>query len=156
MELSPSLESASYSVTQEFPKNAWNPNFQYCVHKSPTLNNSVLTVPSYLLSSILILSFLQHVCLPRGLFPSGFTTKDLSALLSSPCVLHALQISSSMTWSLLLYLAKSECYEAPHYVIISTCILFYPSLLQIFSSTLFSNAISLNSSLKIRDKVSHS
>jgi hypothetical protein len=30
-------------------------------------------------------------------------------------VLHALPISSSLTWSFWLYLAKNTSYEAPHY-----------------------------------------
>jgi hypothetical protein len=38
-------------------------------------------------------------------------------LLGPQCVLHAL--SSSLTWSFLLYLAKSKCYEAPHYAVFS-------------------------------------
>jgi hypothetical protein len=34
----------------------------------------------------------------------------------SPIVLHALPISSSLTRSFKLYLAKSTSYEAPHYI----------------------------------------
>jgi hypothetical protein len=34
-------------------------------------------------------------------------------------VLHALPISSSLTWSFWLYSEKSTSYEAPHYVVFS-------------------------------------
>jgi hypothetical protein len=44
------------------------------------------------------------------LFPFGFPTNAFS-----PCWLHALSISSFVTWSLKLYLAKFTIYEAPYY-----------------------------------------
>jgi hypothetical protein len=37
--------------------------------------------------------------LPSSHFPSGFPTKNLQAFLFSPCVLHALPISSFLFWS---------------------------------------------------------
>jgi hypothetical protein len=54
--------------------------------------------------SILILSTHLRPGIPSGLpsslFPSGFPTNILYAFLFSPCVLHALHISSPLTWSL--------------------------------------------------------
>jgi hypothetical protein len=50
------------------------------------------------LISISILSYHLHIALPSCLFPSGFPTKILQAFTFSPCVLHALPISSSLTW----------------------------------------------------------
>jgi hypothetical protein len=56
---------------------------------------------------------------------------------SLPLVLHGLLISSSLTWSFWLYLEKSTSYEASNIIL----------------NTLFSNTLSLCSSLKVRDQV---
>jgi hypothetical protein len=54
MEMSPSREAASYTATQGFLKNLWNPKFHYRVHMSPPLvpilsqNNPVHTTSSYM------------------------------------------------------------------------------------------------------------
>jgi hypothetical protein len=52
-----------------------------------------------LLKSILLLS--THLCisLPSGFFPFGFPTTPYMHFYSPPFVLHALPISSSLTWS---------------------------------------------------------
>jgi hypothetical protein len=65
--------------------------------------------------------------LPNGLLTFAFPTKNLYAFILSPCVLHALPISPSLTLSFLLYLAKSTRYEAPHYATFSSLLLFHPS-----------------------------
>jgi hypothetical protein len=51
------------------------------------------------LRSILILSTHLRLGRPSGLFPSGVPTNFLYAFLLSLLVLHALPISSSLTWS---------------------------------------------------------
>jgi hypothetical protein len=53
-----------------------------------------------------------------GLFPYGFPTNIPYAFLFSPFVLHAPPISSTLTLSFWLYLAKSISYDAPYYAVI--------------------------------------
>jgi hypothetical protein len=49
-------------------------------------------------------------------------------------MLHALRISSLLTWSFKSYLAKNRSHEAPHYAAVSNFPLLHLSLVQIFSS----------------------
>jgi hypothetical protein len=104
MELSPSQEAASCAATQEFPDILWNLKIYYNVHKSPPMVrimsqiNQVNTTPSYL-SKIHFNIIHLYLGLPSGLFPSGFSIKILYPFLFSPFVLHALPISSSLTFS---------------------------------------------------------
>jgi hypothetical protein len=85
----------------------WNLKVHYRVHKNllmvPNLSqiNPVHTTPSYFSKSHLRLSLLV-------VFFLIIPTKTLCAFLFSPCALHALPISSFLTWS--LYLAKSNIY----------------------------------------------
>jgi hypothetical protein len=80
------------------------PKVDYLVHKSPRLVsflsqiNEVHATPSCL-RSVLILSTHLRLELSSGLFPAGFPTKMLYAVLLFPFVLHALPISSSLTSS---------------------------------------------------------
>jgi hypothetical protein len=77
------------------------------------------------LISILILSTYLRLGLPSGPFPSGFPINILYTFIFSPFVLHALPISSFLTWSFWLYLEKSTSYEAHHLTFTSSksCIL---------------------------------
>jgi hypothetical protein len=70
-------------------------------------------------------------------------------------MLHALTTSSSLTWSFCLYLAKNTSHEAPHSAVFSNLTslhLFGPNILL---NTLFSNTLSLCSSLNVTEQVSH-
>jgi hypothetical protein len=58
-------------------------------------------------------------------------------------VLHALFISSSLTWSFQLYLANSTSYEAPDYAVFSNLISLHPFSVQIFSSAPYSQTPSV-------------
>jgi hypothetical protein len=84
-------------LLKNFPPFLWNPKVHCHVHKSlplvPTLNHPH---PIYL-TTILILSSHLRLGLPSGLFPYGFPIKILHAFLFSPCVVHTLPISSSLT-----------------------------------------------------------
>jgi hypothetical protein len=85
MELSPSSEAASCAATQELPNILWNSKVRYCVHKSPPLVPNPKpdqSTPYYsILRSILILSTHLRFGLPSGLYPSGFPTNNLYAIL---------------------------------------------------------------------------
>jgi hypothetical protein len=99
-EMSPSWESANCAASQELSNILWNPKFHYRVHKSPPQgpchepDYPVHTIPSCLsLRSILILSTHLRLCLPTGLFPSGFTTVSYMHSYSPhscymPCPIH--------------------------------------------------------------------
>jgi hypothetical protein len=53
---------------------------------------------------------------------------------SSPVVLHALPMSSSLTWSFKLCLEESTSYEGPHYLIFSNLMSLHLSSVRIFST----------------------
>jgi hypothetical protein len=87
------------------------------------------------------------------LFPSGLLTYASYPLFP----LHALPISFFLTWSFQLYLVKSTSYDAPSYAVFSNLLPFLPLLgPNILLSILFSNTLSLCSSLKVRIQVSYS
>jgi hypothetical protein len=64
--------TAHYTATREFPSMLWNPKTHYRVHNSPQLVpilshiNPVITTPSHLPKTILMLSF--HLCLVFSFF----------------------------------------------------------------------------------------
>jgi hypothetical protein len=92
-------------------------------------DNPIHTTISYFSKVIFSVILRQISVVPSGLFPHGFLTKTLQS-----CVLRALPISSSLTWSFELCSAKNTSYEAPHCAVLSSLSLFHPSWVQIFSS----------------------
>jgi hypothetical protein len=105
------------------------------------------------LRSIIILSFYLRLGLPSGLFPFGFPTKNPICIplppqsCYMPCPSHPRWLdNSNYTWRIIQAM-KLVIMQPP-----ITSSLFGPN---IFLSTLFSNTLSLCSSLNVRDQVSH-
>jgi hypothetical protein len=100
----------------------------------------------------------NHLCLglPSGLFPSGFPTKNLYTFLFSP--IHATYTAHTILLDLIIRIILGKEYKLcssslcsfPHLPV--TASLFGPNIL---FSNLFSNTLSLCSSLNVRDDVSH-
>jgi hypothetical protein len=101
MELSPHEKTP---FAQPLKNILRNPKVRNRVQESPPLApilnqiHPVHSAPSFL-SLQFILIFPLSLGLPSGLFSSGFPTKILYAFLFFPYLLHALPISSSLTWS---------------------------------------------------------
>jgi hypothetical protein len=158
-ELSPSWETAScIQPLKNFP------TFQAALrliclfvkayHWSLSSARSIQSTPSPYISPRFILLLPTYLCpgLCCGLFPSGFPSNNLQAFLFSP--IHAtcpafliLLDHYNRTWR------KYKLWSS------SLCSFSNPTSLHLLSvqmSTLFSNTLSLCSSLNIRDQVSHS
>jgi len=106
--------------------------------------------------SILISSSHLCLCLPSGLFPSGFLTKTLYIPLLFPiratCPIHLIlldQITQTILGEQYRSLSSSSC-SFLHSPVIS--FLLSPNILL---NTLFSNTIRLLSSLNVSNQVSH-
>ena len=90
MQQSPPWEANRFSASQEIPRILWTPKVHNRIHKCPppvsiqSQFDPVHTPNPTSWRSILILSFHLRLCLPSGLFPSGFPTKTLYTPLPSP------------------------------------------------------------------------
>ena len=89
-EQSPSWEADRFTASQKFPTFFWTRRFLTAFtgasHLSLSWASSIQNIPPHPTSwrCILLLSSHIHLGLPSGLFPSGFPTKTLYALLLSP------------------------------------------------------------------------
>ena len=161
MQQSHSWKTNRFSARQEISCILWNQSFKtafiWAYHLSffePDQSSQYPHPTSY--RSILILSF--HLCLglPSGLFPSGFLTKTLYKPLLSP-------ICATCPDSLILldFITRTILGEEKRSLNSSLCSFIYSpvtlSLIDpnILLNTLFSNTVSLRSSINVRDQVSH-
>jgi hypothetical protein len=85
----------------------------------PDKDESSLYHSVLFLRSLLILYSHLRLGLPTGLFHSGFPTKILYVLLFFPYMLHDPPLSSSLSWSLYLYLAGGASSEAFRYAVVN-------------------------------------
>ena len=164
MELSPSWEANRFAAGQEIPRILWNPNVHYRIHKCPPpvpilSQLDPVHTPLHPTSwrSILILSSHLRLGLPCGLIPSVFPTKILYTSHLSPvratCSDHLIFldfITRTILGEEYRSLSSSLC-SFLHSPVTSSSLLG----LNILLSTLFSNTLSLRSSLNMSDQVSH-
>ena len=155
MEQSPSWVSNQFAASQEFPRILWNPKVHYRVRRArhlslswarsvqsmplhPTSWRSILIISSHLrlgLSSAIRFPYQNPVCAVCATCPAHLILPDLMTLIILGEEYKSL---SSSLYSLLPSPDMSS--------------LLSPNILL---CTLFSNTLSLRSSLKVIDKVSH-
>ena len=96
---------AGYQLVKKFPHfigpRRFITAFTSACHLSLSWATSIQSMPvqTTSLRSILIVSSHLRVCLPSGLFPSGFPTKNHIHLFSPPYMLHALPLPFFCIWS---------------------------------------------------------
>jgi hypothetical protein len=162
MEQSLSWEANRFSASQETPRILWKPNFINAFTSARHLSLSwaiqIQSMPPHPTSwrSILILSSHLRLCHPSRLFPSGFPTKTLYMPCLSPihatCPAHLILldlITRTILGEQYISLSSSLC-SFLHSPVLSS--LLGPNILLY---TLFSNTLSLCSSLNVSDQVSH-
>ena len=112
-------------IAKKFPAfyGAWRfiTAFTHACHLSLSWASSIQSTPPHLTSwrSILILSSHLYLCLPSGLFPSGFPTKILYTPLPHMCYMHRPYHSSWFNHPNNIWVSSTH-HCAPHYVVSST------------------------------------
>ena len=162
MEHSPSWEANRFSASQEIPHILWNPKvhtvYTSARHLSLSWARSIQSIPPYPTSwrSILMLSSHLSLGIPSGLFHSGFPTQNLCTPLLSP-----IRATCPAPHILLDFITQTILGKEYRWLISSLCSFLHSpvasSLLgpNILLNTLFSNTLSLRSSLNVSDQVSY-
>jgi len=152
MEQSPSWEADRFSASQEIPHILRNPKVHYRIHKCPptvpimSQFDPFRALTSHSRRSLLILSSRLRLGLPSCLFPSGFPTKVLYTPLpqraTCPAHLILLGFITHIEFSEQYISLRSWLCSFLHSPVTSSIL--GPNILV---STLFSNSLSLRSSL---------
>ena len=162
MEQSPSWEANRFSARQEIPRILWNPKVHYHIHKCPppvhVLSQLDPVHTPYPTSWRSILILFSHLCLglPSGHFPSDFPTRTLYETLLSPicstCPAHPILLHFVPRTILVEdYRSLSSSLRSFLHSLVTTSLL-GPNILL---NSLFSNILSLGSSLNMSDQISH-
>jgi len=162
MEQSPSWEANWFSASQEIPRISWDPKIHYCIHKFlPSVPILSQLDPFYIPTSHFWKIHLNIIILSMPGSPKWSLSLRLphqtlyTSLLSPICATcHAnLIVLDLITWTILceeyISLCSSLC-NFLHYPVTSS--LLGPNILL---STLFSDTLSLHSSINVSDQVSH-
>jgi hypothetical protein len=156
MEQSPSWEANQFSPSQEIPLILLNGKVHYRIHNCPppvpilSQLDPVHTPTSHLLKIHLNIIPPFTPVLPSRSFPQVSPSNNCIRFSSPPYARHVPSISFFSILPPAQYWVRNTDHSAPHYVTFS--IPLGPNTLL---NTLFSNTLSLRSSLNVSDQVSH-
>ena len=161
MEQSPSWEANRFSDSQEITRNLWNPKVHYRILKCPppvpilSHLNPVHAPHPTSLRPILLLSSHLRKGIRSGLFPAGFPTITQYVPLLSPirasCPAHLILLD----FITLTILGEEYRSLSSSLCSFSTSVTSSPLGPNVLLNTIFSNILSLRSSLNARNQVSH-